>query len=63
MNLAIGSDNVGVGAEGILGETLVPTRDANGEYIMNGIESIRGTQEEYRVEGPLGVDFAMNKSH
>ncbi|CAM9189371.1 unnamed protein product [Ectocarpus sp. 12 AP-2014] len=63
MNLAIGSDNVGVGAEGILGETLVPTRDANGEYIMNGMESIRGTQEEYRVEGPLGVDFTMNKSH
>ncbi|CAB1115047.1 unnamed protein product [Ectocarpus sp. CCAP 1310/34] len=46
MNLAIDSDSVGVGAQGVLGETLVPTRDADGEYVMHGMESIRGTQEE-----------------
>eukprot|EP00903_Cladosiphon_okamuranus_P020827 g19127.t1 len=47
-------------AKGILGETSVPTVDEDGEPIMDGMESIRGTTEEYRVDGPLSVVFDMD---
>lgn len=33
-------------AKGVLGETLVPTRDATGKPIMTGMEAIRGTQKD-----------------
>jgi len=33
-------------AKGILGETLVPTRDSNGMPIMAGLEAIRGQHED-----------------
>ena len=46
MNLAIEHDNISVDAEGILGETLVPTVDEFGEPIMQGMGAIRGNQED-----------------
>lgn len=33
-------------ANGVLGETFVPTRDANGKPIMTGMEAIRGKKED-----------------
>lgn len=33
-------------ATGILGETFVPTLDAEGHHIMSGMASIRGSQED-----------------
>lgn len=33
-------------AEGVLGETFVPTKDADGKPIMTGMEAIRGQQED-----------------
>ena len=45
MNLAIDHHGISGYATGILGETFVPTVDAGGHTIMNGMEAIRGTQE------------------
>ncbi|CAM9659945.1 unnamed protein product [Scytosiphon promiscuus] len=60
MNVAITHSEVSHDAKGVLGETFVPTRDANGEPIMTGMEAIRGKQEDYRVEGALGMDFVKD---
>eukprot|EP00903_Cladosiphon_okamuranus_P020829 g19129.t1 len=70
MNLAIDSNtgdsvvcadgSIVPAAKGILGETSVPTQDEDGEPIMEGMESIRGTTEQYRVEGPLSIEFDMD---
>ena len=46
MNLAIDSKDVSQQARGILGETLVPTRDAGGAMIMHGMDAIRGEPED-----------------
>eukprot|EP00752_Nemacystus_decipiens_P004376 g3999.t1 len=62
MNMAIDRTEVSLEATGILGETLVPTLDDSGTPIMQGIGAIRGSQEDYRVEGPLGVYFTLGKS-
>ena len=61
MNLAIDSntDDSGVdtggsvvpAATGILGETSVPTVDKDGEPIMEGMDSIRGTAEQCEKVG------------
>lgn len=45
MNLAIDHHDVSLEATGVLGETVVPTVDASGEYIMKGLDAIRGSQE------------------
>ncbi|CAM9891998.1 unnamed protein product [Scytosiphon promiscuus] len=55
MNLAIDEHSIDAGATGILGETLVPTLDEYGEPIMEGMLAIPGVEEDYRVDGPLGV--------
>ncbi|CAM9590520.1 unnamed protein product [Ectocarpus fasciculatus] len=60
MNMAVDHNEVSQAAKGILGETFVPTRDASGKPIMTGMDAIRGTEEDYRVEGPLGVDFVQD---
>ena len=44
---------------GLLGETARPVLDTNGDPVMKGPESFRGTVEDYRVSGPLGTDFAL----
>ena len=46
MNMAIDHSSFGRDSQGIIGETFVPTRDANGDKIMTGMESIRGKQED-----------------
>ena len=46
MNLALEHNGLSAGASGILGETQVPTVDADGRPIMQGMESIRGQQED-----------------
>lgn len=47
MNLAIDHPEIDSSlATGILGETLVPTRDESGKPIMQGMDSIRGSQED-----------------
>eukprot|EP00903_Cladosiphon_okamuranus_P011805 g11093.t1 len=60
MNMAIDHKEVSHDAKGVLGETFVPTRDANGQPIMSGMEAIRGKQEDYRVEGALGREFVQD---
>ncbi|CAN0348830.1 unnamed protein product [Ectocarpus sp. 6 AP-2014] len=60
MNMGIDHNEVSYSATGILGETSTPTKDANGEDIMTGMEAIRGSEEDYRVTGPLDVTFAMD---
>ena len=44
---------------GMLGETSRPVLDKHGLPIMEGAEVIRGTPEDYRVDGPLGVEFEL----
>lgn len=46
MNLAINHNDVSHDATGVLGETMVPTRDGDGNRIMTGMASIRGSQED-----------------
>ncbi|CAM9334681.1 unnamed protein product, partial [Laminaria digitata] len=46
MNMAISRTNLSRDAQGIIGETAVPTLDADGEIIMNGMDAIRGEQED-----------------
>ena len=46
MNMAVDSNDVGLGATGVLGETMVPTLDDNGMPIMHGMGAIRGSQED-----------------
>ena len=55
MNVAIDHADVSRDATGILGETAVPTRDANGGVIMQGMESIRGTHDDCE----LGHEFIV----
>ena len=44
---------------GLLGSTARPVMDENGHAVMHGYEAFRGTVEDYRVDGPLGTDFAL----
>ena len=44
---------------GMLGETSRPVFNENGLPILEGIGAIRGTPEDYRVDGPLGVEFEL----
>ena len=48
---------------GILGETARPVLDKAGREVMEGYEALRGTVEDYRVSGPLGMDFALLSKH
>ena len=49
MNMAIDQSSLNHNAQGILGETFVPTRDADGNMIMTGMNSIRGVQEDCKL--------------
>lgn len=53
--LSLESDSL----SGLLGETARPVLDMNGRAVMHGYEAFRGTVEDYRVDGPLGTDFAL----
>ncbi|CAM9764760.1 unnamed protein product [Ectocarpus fasciculatus] len=63
MNLAFDNVDLSPDATGILGETQQYTRDANGNRIMEGMSAIRGSQEDYLVEGPLDTVFAAARNH
>eukprot|EP00904_Undaria_pinnatifida_P008988 jgi/Undpi1/5219/HiC_scaffold_2.g00501.m1 len=43
--------------QGIIGETAVPTIDEHGAEIMSGLKAIRGEEQDYKVDGPLGKTF------
>ena len=49
MNMAIDHASFSRDARGVIGETLVPTRDDNGDHIMTGMKSIRGQQEDCKL--------------
>ncbi|CAN0178112.1 unnamed protein product [Ectocarpus sp. 6 AP-2014] len=61
MNVAIDHHDVSLEATGVLGETMVPVVDDDGKYIMKGLDAIRGSQEDYRVTGPLDTAFAQGR--
>eukprot|EP00903_Cladosiphon_okamuranus_P009792 g9309.t1 len=61
MNMAVDHNDVSGEATGILGETLIPTLDDSGMPIMQGMGAIRGSQEDYRVAGALGVYFVQGE--
>ncbi len=44
---------------GLLGETARPVYDENGKEVMEGFGAFRGTVDDYRVSGALGVHFAL----
>ena len=44
---------------GMLGETSRPVLNEDGLPIMQGIGAIRGKPEDYRVDGPFGVEFNL----
>ncbi len=46
MNIAVDHNDISMDAKGILGETLVPTIDEDGNRIMSGMASIRGSQAD-----------------
>lgn len=59
MNVAVDHHDVSLEATGILGETVLPTVDANGKVIMQGIHAIRGEQEDcesHRIGDQLAED-------
>lgn len=62
MNMGIDHNDVSRAARGILGETFVPTLDANGDRIMSGMESIRGSQEDCELPGFLSKTHS-NRAH
>ncbi|CAM9748361.1 unnamed protein product [Choristocarpus tenellus] len=45
---------------GILGETVHPTVNEMGEFIMTGPGAIRGEEEDYVVAGPLAMGFILH---
>ncbi|CAM9752627.1 unnamed protein product, partial [Choristocarpus tenellus] len=55
----VGFVEVGLGSmpQGILGETAVPNTDKDGSPIREEMGSIRGGEEDYRVNDILGTDF------
>eukprot|EP00752_Nemacystus_decipiens_P017069 g15286.t1 len=55
----VGLDAENPALSGILGETARPVYDVNGQEVMEGFEAFRGTVEDYRVSGALGVRFAL----
>lgn len=69
MNLAIDHNDVSLDATGILGETLVRTLDGSGNLIMQGMESICGSQEdcEYQVYDSacpmLEIAYYLDNNH
>ncbi|CAM9915773.1 unnamed protein product [Ectocarpus sp. 13 AM-2016] len=63
MNLAFDHLDLNPEATGILGETLVPTLDLDGNPIMQGMASIRGIEDDYLVEGPVDTEFAAAHVH
>ncbi|CAM9884000.1 unnamed protein product [Ectocarpus sp. 12 AP-2014] len=63
MNLAFDNVDLALDAMGILGETQQHTLDAYGNPIMEGMAAIRGSQEDYLVEGPLDTVFAAARNH
>eukprot|EP00752_Nemacystus_decipiens_P012283 g10889.t1 len=44
---------------GLTGETARPVYDENGQPVMEGFDAFRGTVEDYRVSGALGVHFPL----
>lgn len=54
-----GLDTENPALSGILGETARPVYDENGEKVMEGFDAFRGTVEDYRVSGALGVRFPL----
>lgn len=46
MNLGVEHNDLSSTATGVLGETLVPTLDADGHKIMYGKEAIRGSEDD-----------------
>ncbi|CAM9292956.1 unnamed protein product [Ectocarpus sp. 8 AP-2014] len=44
---------------GLLGETARPVYDENGQAVMKGSKAFRGSVEDYRVSGALGVHFPL----
>ena len=44
---------------GLLGETARPVYDENGKAVMEGFDAFRGTVEDYRVPGAVGVHFPL----
>ena len=49
MNLAIGQGYVSRDAKGVLGETVVPMRDADGNKIMHCVRCIRGVKADCKL--------------
>lgn len=48
---------------GMLGETARPVVDGDGQEILEGIEALRGTVEDYRVSDADATDFALRHSY
>eukprot|EP00752_Nemacystus_decipiens_P005032 g4571.t1 len=56
----VGMDGLNVdnpALSGLLGETARPVYDEDGEAVMEGFNAFRGTVEDYRLSGALGVHF------
>ena len=61
MNVAIDHADLSLDAKGVIGETLVPTRDAGGGIIMHGREAIRGEPRDCELID-LALDVVPNLS-
>lgn len=46
---------------GVLGETARPVKDMWGKDVMEGAAAMRGAVADYKVSGPLGVNFIMDE--
>lgn len=61
MDVGLEGLRVGDSLSGILGETARPVLDDTGEAVMSGPGAFRGTVEDYRVSGALGVEFSLDR--
>lgn len=62
MDVGLANLYIGEGLTGILGETSRPVLGEDGGEIMEGPRVIRGHVEDYRVSGPLDLNFALPPS-
>ena len=56
MNIVIDHLDISNDAKGVLGETIVPTRDADGNMIMQGVRCIRGVQQDCKFGAQIPED-------
>lgn len=59
MNIVFEDVRLGPDPRGLVGETITPVVDDEGQPVMKGSGALRGEERDYRVSGPFGSNFAQ----